>query len=539
MMDIDCCTISYDKTHRFSALIEAYLAQEPHLKPFFEHPLGYSGVQDAIEERKSFTSEQRNLLAQALKRQYQGQYQPAQLDDLLARLEKPQTFTITTAHQTNLLLGPVYLIYKVMHTIVLAEQLKQKFPDNDFIGVYYLGSEDNDWDELDHFYYQQQKYQWKTDQTGAFGSAVVDDALLALISTWKEVVLKDKNPFQADLVDAIEASYQKGKSITEANRHLIHLIFKNEDLLIIDGNDVGLKNAFKHIMKDDLIHHHAEHLVQKTSEHINTYYKTQAFARPINLFYLLDGVRERIEFINEHFHVVDTDIKWTKEALLEVLDQHPERFSPNVILRPVFQELILPNVAFVGGGSEVGYWMQLIEVFKHYKVPFPVLILRQSLTFFEEELINDWEKMDLSLEYIFESTDDLWKKEATKHLPEALDLTAKKAKVLSILEQLQDPIKELDATLSYSLGAVENKINYQLEILEKKILRAQKRNLNTYKEAISDIQEKAFPYGGGLSERKEGFFMYYEMGGQNWINFLKNHTDPLGKLFIVGIYKNY
>lgn len=537
MTDIDCFYINYKDTHRFSKLIIDYLEQHPNLAPYFSFPTNLEGFQEAIEQRKSFNSS-RPTLVKALQNQYKNYAPKENFTPLIEQLKEENTFTITTAHQTNLLLGPVYLIYKIMHAIVLADYLKDQFSDYNFLPVYYMGSEDNDWEELNHFYFQGQKYEWITDQSGAFGKAKIDAALIQLINEWKKDVDQVNHPFFSDLIEKIEHSYVVGRTIAEANKLLIHLLFDEDSLIVIDGDDPLLKHSFQDFIKDDLIRHSALEIVKNTTKNIEQNYKTQAHVRSINLFYLNEGIRERIEKSGHLYSVLNTNIHWTEEELLHKLKDAPEQFSPNVILRPLYQEYILPNVGFVGGGSELAYWMQLKDLFDFYHLPFPILILRQSVEMITQSIQKDLKALDLEHTDLFKSKNELMTQKAKESLPNHLDLSALKSQIHSDLERFKIPITELENTLEYSLGAVQMKISNQISILQKKIIRAQKKQLNEYEDLISNLLTSVFPYELGLTERKESFLSYYSLIGANWLQMLKKHTDPMGKKFLLSFFKN-
>lgn len=528
--------LSYKATKRFSELIEDYLDNKPNLKPFYSYDLSEEGIEKAIKN-KNFSKSQRTNLVHALNKQNAKAVLSKKQEDALQLLAKENTYTVTTAHQTNLLLGPVYLVYKIMHAIVCADYLNKKFPDKNFVPIYYAGSEDNDWEELDHVYINQKKYQWKTEQTkAAFGNAIIDEPLLDLL---QQIENKEREnlPFHSELWHLIKESYKKGKSIFEANRQLILSLFKDYPLIVLDGNDKNLKRSFIPIMQEDMQKNIAEELVNEQSKQLHKLYKTQAFARPINLFYLKKNLRERIEKENNKYKVIHSNISWTETELINELQNHPERFSPNVILRPLYQEFILPNIAFIGGGSELAYWMQLKKVFTYFKVDYPTLILRQSFEWIGNQELYDWENLGLSLENIFDSIIPIQRNNAINKIPESLKMDNVKKEFNAKLQVFEEELTQIDKTLKYSLAAVQHKINYQLSILEKKIIRAYKKEEKDFNKEVEDIIAKVFPYGG-LTERKEGFFMYYGKWSKDFLKYLYLNTDPLGKKFSCFIFEN-
>jgi bacillithiol synthase len=178
---VDCRStpIPYAHTRKFSPFITDYLGHKADLAPFHAHPVSLAGVKAAMEARDAFPTD-RAALVEVLRRQYGNKAHPAQLASLEA-LEKGNSYTITTAHQPNIFTGYLYLVYKILHVIRIAEDLTRNFPDSAFVPVYYIGSEDNDLEELGQLQIAGNKLVWETKQTGAVGRMKVDRPLLALL----------------------------------------------------------------------------------------------------------------------------------------------------------------------------------------------------------------------------------------------------------------------------------------------------------------------------------------------------------------------
>src|SRR5690349_8055173 len=179
-METHCNYIPYDKTGYFSKLVIDYLDDAPQLHQFYNLPPTIEGLQQSIRQRKNF--KHRKVLVKTLQKQYEGLNLHEKVNTNLQLLLHENTFTVTTAHQPNIFTGPLYVVYKIFHVIKLAEELKQQFPQNNFVPVYFMGSEDADLDELNNITISQRKYVWQTKQTGAVGRMKVDKALLQLIN---------------------------------------------------------------------------------------------------------------------------------------------------------------------------------------------------------------------------------------------------------------------------------------------------------------------------------------------------------------------
>src|SRR5438270_768174 len=397
-MDCISTRLPYRQTGYFTKIILDYLDHAEALKPFYAHQPSLHGVQKAIDNKKSF-SNRKSLAEQLLKQDSHVAHKQATKQNIDALLS-PNTFTITTAHQPNIFTGPLYFIHKIIHAIRVSETCKASMPGYHFVPVFYMGSEDADLEELGHIYLGGQKIEWKTKQAGAVGRMKVDKGFIQLIELIQGqlAVL----PFGNEIVSLVGDCYQEGMLIQDATFKLVDAMFGDYGLIVLIPDNAALKTQATHIFEDDLLNEIPSVIVEQTASRLHAAgYKLQANPREINLFYLQDGIRERIVKKNSardsiaEFKVLQgsssgksAELSFTEKDLLKELQDHPERFSPNVILRGIYQETILPNVVYIGGGGEIAYWLQLKDLFEHYKVPFPVLLLRNSFLVVEKK----WQK---------------------------------------------------------------------------------------------------------------------------------------------------
>ena len=354
-MPFDFSYLPYSQTNSFSQLVTDYLSHNERIKRFYKYGTDKESLCEAVKERKPFPIDRERLVT-CLSRQYRTLNKQQPVEKNIQLLLKENTFTVCTAHQPNLLTGYLYFVYKILHAIKLAEELKTAFPENNFVPIYYMGSEDNDIEELGTFRYNGKKFTWDgAGQAGAVGRMKTESLKPLLEELFKE--LGPPGDYCTELQTLLTHAYLQHDTIAGATQYLVNELFGQYGLVVLDPDDASLKETFIDVMKDDLLHHTANHIVSKQIAQLSEHYKIQAHPRAINLFYLKDQQRERIEKINGKWIVLNTNIQWQEEQLLEELKDHSERFSPNVILRGLFQESILPNVAFIGGGSEVAYWL--------------------------------------------------------------------------------------------------------------------------------------------------------------------------------------
>ncbi|MFY8003797.1 MAG: bacillithiol biosynthesis protein BshC, partial [Chitinophagaceae bacterium] len=323
-------TIPYSATGAFSQLVNHYVANHNQLTPFFQHSVSLDGLQQAIVNRKAFSTD-RNNLVKALQLQYKDINLNEKQSANLSLLLNSNTFTITTAHQPNIFTGPLYFIYKILHTIKLTDYAKNQLPQYNFVPVYYMGSEDADLEELGHTYVDGKKYEWQTKQTGAVGRMKVDNALLQLIEEMAGQI--GIHPFGNSFIYLLKQAYTKGRTIQEATLHLVNSLFAEFGLLIVVPDNQLLKSLFAKTIQKELFEQFSSKAVMPTIEKLSEHYKVQAAGRDINLFYLSDGARDRIEKKGDGFAIQRLNRHFSKEEIVTELANHPEAFSPNVILR--------------------------------------------------------------------------------------------------------------------------------------------------------------------------------------------------------------
>lgn len=527
--DCNCSYISLKETGYFSSLVTDYIDQIPDLQPFYRFAPNDDGLRQAVLERKNFPVN-REVLVNVLKKQYEN-LEPCQLvAENIELLQHENTFTVCTAHQPNLMGGYLYFIYKIMHAVKLAQHLKSQHSTNNFVPVFYIGSEDNDFDELSVFRYGNKKYKWQAELQGAVGRMHTDSLKALLDELFK--TLGPPGIHLDTLKEIITTAYQQQKTIAEATQYLVNALLGQYGVVVINPDDAALKRIFIPVIKEELLQPKAFELVQKTSEELERHYKAQAFAREINLFYLKDNIRERIEKVGENWKVLNTDIVFSEKNLLEEIEANPERFSPNVILRGLYQESIFPNVAFIGGGSEVAYWLQLKSLFEYYKVFYPAIIVRQSALCISADAKRRIQQLDYSHQDIFIKKDLLQDEFVKNNAAGSLTLDTASSSMEKLIDGIKQKATEIDATLAGSAEAASSKINYQLKILEKKMFRAVKRKMDVELNRIATLRQTLFPEEN-LQERYDSFLQYYLSDGSSFFDCLLQGTLPYGDRFLI------
>ena len=521
--------LSYSQTGKFSKIVLDYVSGAAGLKEFYEHPVNLEGIQSAIKSRKRFKTN-RQLLVEQFTNQYRGFTNSDIVKSNIEALSDENTFTICTAHQPNIFTGHLYFVYKILHIIKLADSLKKQLPEYNFVPVFFIGSEDADLQELNHIVIDGEKYEWNTEQTGAVGRMKVDDQLLKLID--KISGRLSVEPFGKELVSLLKQCYSKNSTIEYATFLFVHHLFKQFGLLILLPDNVAYKKEMISVFEDDIFHHTSSDIVNRASERLSRNYKAQAYPREINLFYLKDNLRNRIVQVKDQFIVHDTNMVFTEEEIKKELREHPERFSPNVILRGLFQEIILPDVAWIGGGGELAYWLQLKNVFIHYNVPFPVLILRNSFLIVDQKASKLMRKLELDVHNVFGSEDQVENSLVKRDSKFVLDLKKEKEQFEKIYSEIISRVGLIDATLHAHVEALRTRQVKKLSALEKKMLRSEKRKFLAQKNQLDKLFSILFP-AGGLQERMENFMLFYSRWGKDFFKILYDASLTLEQEFCI------
>ncbi|PWJ59950.1 bacillithiol biosynthesis cysteine-adding enzyme BshC [Dyadobacter jejuensis] len=507
--------IDLRSTGQFPSLLLDYLDQKPEVAKFYETFPTLEKAQDTIEKKKSFDPETRKVLVKALEKQYQNLPNKPDFSPLLA----PNTYTVTTGHQLNIFTGPLYIIYKLVTTINLARELKKTYPDCHFVPVYWMATEDHDFDEIASFHLDGQTHRWQGDYTGAVGRLNPNDLAAILKQLPEELLLFKK-------------AYLEHSTLADAVRCYMHELFGQEGLVCLDADDPDLKRCFLPTIQEELLQSPSAELVSQTSAELTGLgYKTPVYAREINFFYLDNNIRERIVKEGDQYQVLNTDLRFQEAEILELTQQHPERFSPNVVMRPLYQEVILPNLAYIGGPSEIPYWMQLKSIFTHYKVPFPMLIPRNFALCLTGGQVDKANKLEIALEDLFLDETSLRKKFTKQISNNKLDLQNQRLAMQGLFDSIAEQAAAIDPTLEPTVKAALTRLEKILLQLEKRLTKAEERNHSSEIGQLMGLKKKLFP-NGVAQERYDNLLKFYLTDPQ-FIQKLLGTFDPLDFRYLI------
>jgi bacillithiol biosynthesis cysteine-adding enzyme BshC len=475
------------------------------------HTPSVKSVIKVIEEKK-FNDNKRVTLSKTLEKQYSTQKLTEAVKLNIESLRDKKTFTLTTGHQLNIFAGPLYFVYKIMTVINACEILNIQYPEFHFVPVYWMASEDHDLEEISSFSLFGKKYTWETDQTGPVGR-MNPSSINKILD-----VLPEK-------VELFNNAYQNHDTIADATRFYVNELFGKYGLVVIDADDVQFKTQIKDIIKDDLLDHHANDLVESVSARLSEKgYKTQVYPRAINLFYMSEGLRNRLVKESGVYKVIDTDLTFTESEILKEVDVNPQKFSPNVILRPLYQEVILPNIAYIGGPAEIAYWIQLKDMFDHFKIPFPILLPRNFVIFISKGLNKKLKKLMIRAEELFKPDHELKNKYLEDHSDYTIDLKSENKILLELFDSIRNKSKAVDQSLEGFVEAERVKALKSLENIEKRFKKSEEQKQAVELKQLERLKEKLFP-GGNIQERVDNY-LNFSLNNKNFLENIKGFLDP-------------
>ncbi len=515
--------VPFDQTRSFSDFFLDYISKKESLAPFYRRFPSLQNFKDQVtEKQKLFSDDHRTTLVDALTHQYKNIPPTKEVADNINLLKEKNTFTITTGHQLNIFTGPLYFIYKIVTVINTCRQLKAQYPDYNFVPVYWMASEDHDYEEIKSFRLYGKKYSWNTTQSGGVGRFKTEGFKELLCSLPGDTTI-------------FQDAYLKHDTLANAVRYYVNALFENEGLLVVDADDRALKSQFKQVMREDIFNQVTNKRVDETNDQLKQNgYEAKVLCRDINFFYLDNSIRSRIEKNKDNYQVVDTDITFTKRELEKVIDEEPEKLSPNVILRPLYQETILPNLAYIGGPSEIVYWLQLKGVFDHFKTPFPILMPRNFGLVIEAHIMKKFEKTGLTIDDLFQDKNYLFNHWTLKNSKHNLTVGTERNQIEVLYEDLIQRAGSIDKTLEPFVSAERKRSMKSLDKIEHKMLRAEKRVQKEKLGQIEAVKDTLFP-NGSLQERTDNFLNFYQ-GDKDFIHKLIEQFDPFDFQMHVLIY---
>ena len=439
---------------------------------------------------------------------------------------------IVTGQQIGMCTGPLYTIYKAITAIKLAEQCSAEMPDYNFVPVFWVEGEDHDFEEINKINLvnaegQIEKIEYLyggkplEKNPGAVGNLVIDSFGEKFFDTLQSKL--QETEFKAQLFGSLRGHYRSGATLGNAFVGLMNQLFEDSGLVFLNPNDPDFKKLLKPVFSKEVAEvTKTSQLVIERSAELEEHYHAQIKAKSLNLFMFHKGGRYLIEPRETDFSLKGTRQFFSKEELNSIVENSPELISPNVVLRPLCQDTLLPTAAYVGGPSEIAYFAQLGPVYKFFGMQMPVVYPRASATILEEKIKNILEKYQIGIAELWSDIDPLLIRIAEQ---------VSEVKVDGLFEQLQSRIKEavaesrfgiqqIDPTLSGTIDSTLARFESQLAVLKEKTQAAQQRRQDITLKQIQRAATHVFP-GSNFQEREFNVVYYLNKYGPDFVKWLR------------------
>jgi bacillithiol biosynthesis cysteine-adding enzyme BshC len=465
-----------------------------------------------------FPAEKRKTLVQVI----QKQYNDCKLDipESLASLEKRNTTTITTGHQLGYLGGPAYFIYKIVSIIKLAQNMTIQ-SGTTVIPVFWMATEDHDVDEIKRVVLRGVPYEFNPGNPAPAGRiAVPQQSMADLLNEWNNILGLSST---SNEIKSLFSKALKNKTLADFTRHWVHGLFGKYGLIILDADDKDLKQEAEYILNEELLQGTTKKIVTETNETLSKLgFKNQAGVREINLFEIKDQTRKRI--ISVHQAQGSLNFDDGTEGSLPVPVHH---LSPNVLLRPVYQQAILPNIAYVGGPGELAYWLQLKDLMCHFNVYVPALILRDSFVFVSESFEKTLASLKISARLVLSDADSILNDKLLHEGHTGKEFITAKHEMEAALSSLKTALEKSGINLEPGIQSLKRDIEKRLDQMNKRKLSMLRRKEQEWHYRFKNIQSEIL-HQGKLKERYESAFTWciYFPSADAWITALIRNSDP-------------
>ena len=523
-------SIKYSEIPTSPQLFIDYVENFEKVKEFY--PTNFRNNEDLIKNLENFNKdlEHREKLVQILNKQYADENISEKTKQNIENLLSENTFAIVTGQQLGILLGPLYTIYKIITSIKLADQLNEIYPELKFVPIFWLEGDDHDFNEVNWIKILDNEnsltkivYQDGLDaetNRGPMGNYQFDLTIENFIEKISSSLRETE--FKSDVINLIKKFYYPGASFKSGFVGLLKMFFDKYGLIIFDPQDIEVKDWLKDIFRKDIESYQfiSEELILRSAR-LEENYHAQVKIKPINLFYLEDGGRYLIEPAGNDFRLKGKRKKFTKEQLVAEIASNPEKFSPNVILRPVCQDFIFPTAYYVAGPSEICYHAQIYPYYAIHNLTPPILFPRSSATLIEAKVQNILNKYELKLQDFFNDLETL-----------ATNITDKNSEIVvqnvfeEVFREIEEPFNKLkenlikiDPTLEDVIKNAQNRISQTLGVVKEKALIAQKKKNEIIFRQIYKTSNILFP-DENLQEREINFIYFANKYSLNFIDFI-------------------
>ncbi len=449
-------------------------------------------------------------------------------------MEREQACAVVTGQQVGLFSGPLYTIYKALTAIKLAERLTRNGPGK-CVPVFWLASDDHDLTEIDHIVLVDKDNRIEEVRCGmAPEKPRIPASALALPQDISDCLhrlsdLTQESEFKTDVFASLAEAYRPGRSWVEAFARWMTRLFQSRGLIFIDPSHPRLKEMGREVFDREIAEESAATTpalaASRRLREAGYESQIQLHEGILNVFYA-ERERRAIRWDGRVYEIKDPPETRSKEELLSLSRDKPFLFSPNVLLRPIYQDVLLPTVVYVGGPGEIAYFAQMKGVYEKFGVPMPVIYPRKSLTVVERKIGRILAKYNLGIPDFWDGTDRIIRGLGESGIPESLTrvLSLAASHLEEDFESLRREIAAVDPTLKESARLAGGKIVQQLQFLEKKIVRAAKKQNGITDGQIRKAGDHLYP-NGRLQERIFNIVPYLLKYGPTFLDKLDEAID--------------
>ncbi len=470
-------------------------------------------------------------LVKIIKSQYSNFSPSEKTSHNLDLLKSNKTLAVVTGQQIGILGGPLYTFYKIVTVVKLSKYLSERYDNFNFVPVFWIEGDDHDFNEIRHVNLINDKNDLQIFNYGnevsededrnSVGFMKIDESIKQFFDEIKSNIRNTE--FTSGILTRLKSYYATGRSLKEAFKELIFWLFDKEGLIIFDPQDKSIKEMLKPIFKNELdnFRKHTETMVSVSAE-LEDIYHAQVKVRPVNLFYNTDGGRFLLDPVDNEFRLHKRRKRFSYDELMNLIETEPEKFSPNVLLRPICQDYILPTAFYIGGPSEIAYFAQVLPLYDFFNVQSPIVYPRSSATILEKNIGSIIEKYNLAISQVFWDPEDLKKHVLASLTNITVDdiFTESTEKIDTALDQLKEKLFEFDKTISDASTKYRQKILNYIEELKGKAVDSQKKKHETTLRQIDKLSSTLFP-NANLQERQLNFIYFANKYG----------TEILDKVF--------
>ncbi len=469
----------------------------------------------------------------------QNQYKNRQISEItgknLSLLQEKTTLAVVTGQQLGILGGPLYTFYKIITAIKLCNNLNERYDDFHFVPVFWLEGDDHDFEEVKSINIIDENNDLKKisyedeapeeENKGSVGFLKLNADINRFFDELN-AELRDTE-FKNDVLSKLKSFYSEARTFKDAFRDLIFWLFDEYGLIIFDPQDPEIKKLLAPVFQKEIsgFRAHSEKLVN-VSARLEEEYHAQVKVRPINLFFHTDEGRYLIEPVENDFRLKRKRKKFTYDELQSLIEKEPERFSPNVLLRPICQDYLLPTAFYVGGPSEISYFAQVTPLYSIYQLEPPIIFPRSSATLIEKNIASLLEKYELKIEDVFIPSDELKNNVLQIISPNSLDDTFSHVsnEIELTYDRLKEKLFEFDKTIADASTKYRQKSIQYLDELKGKALDAQKKKHEVTLRQVDKLSTALFP-ASNLQERELNFIYFAYRYGTDFIKTIFNELS--------------